>query len=65
MPEWKYETGDDILQVDTLKPEAAPNEEAMEKKADGLKRTTAGQNDRESPPPANEPSEPPTEPPQP
>jgi hypothetical protein len=65
MPEWKQETGDDILQVDTLKPEAAPNEKAMEEKADGLKRTTAGQDDRKSPPPANRPPGPPREPPTP
>jgi hypothetical protein len=50
------EWGDDILQVDTYKPEA---EAAEEQKAEGhghLKRTTAGQADRPSPPPGQDDS---------
>ncbi|MGE0057132.1 MAG: hypothetical protein AB7P33_07815 [Dehalococcoidia bacterium] len=50
MSEMKQEWGDDILQVDSLKPEAAPDE-PLPRADDGLTRTTAGQDDRQSPPP--------------
>lgn len=53
MSESTQEWGDDILQVDTIDPEAAPRD-ADEVEQDGLKRTTAGQQDRPSPPPGSE-----------
>lgn len=53
MSESTQEWGDDILQVDTIDPEAAARD-ADEAEPDGLKRTTAGQQDRESPPPGSE-----------
>jgi hypothetical protein len=54
MGQWKQETGDEILQVDSLRPGAAPDKAEMDETQRGLKRTTAGQEDRESPPPSKE-----------
>jgi hypothetical protein len=54
----RQEFGDDILQVDTMKPEAKPAAETAKEKELGLKRTTAGQQDRESPPPGEPPADP-------
>jgi hypothetical protein len=54
----KNEFGDDILQVDTMKPDAKPVSESAEEKEERLKRTTAGQQDRESTPPGEPPADP-------
>lgn len=54
MGRWTQETGDDILQVDAMKPEAAPEDDPSNEK---LKRTTAGQSSRDSTPPGTQLSE--------
>lgn len=46
--------GDEILQVDTLKPDAEPRKDPRDVSRGGLKRTTAGQERRISAPPGGQ-----------